>query len=51
MRVVPDEVGLDQVMRDPGSLGLSAAGGAKDVAHKSLEPVMSNDQVTLPLSG
>jgi hypothetical protein len=28
----------------------SAAGGTKDVAHESLEPVMGDDQVAAPLS-
>ena len=44
MRVVPDEVGLDQVMRDPLVLGRPAAGGGEDVADELLEPVMRDDQ-------
>jgi hypothetical protein len=46
---VPDEVGLDQVMRDPGVLGRSAACGRKDVADQTLEPVMREDQEMVPL--
>ena len=35
VRVVPDQVGLDQIMSDPLVLGRPAAGGGEDVADES----------------
>ena len=42
--IVPDQVGLDQVMRDPRVLRRPAAGGGKHAVHQELEPVMRDDQ-------
>ena len=40
VRVVPHEVGLDQVMSDAPVLRRGAAGGCKDAIDEELEPVM-----------
>ena len=37
VRIVPDEVGLDQVMGDPLGLVVVAAGGGEDVVDQLLE--------------
>ena len=50
MRVVADQVGLDQTMCDPRVLGRPAAGGGEDLADEVLEPVMRDDQGEPPLS-
>ena len=50
VRVVPDQVGLDQVMRDLDAFDRATTGGTKDVVHESLKSVMSDDQKTAPSS-
>ena len=50
MRVVSDQVGLDEVMRDPLVLGRMASRGGEEIVDQLLEPVMRDDHGESPCS-
>jgi len=43
VRVVPDEIGLNQIMRDPLVFGRPTSGGLEDLADEACERGMRDD--------
>ena len=50
MGIVPDQVGGDQVMRDPFAFGGFRTAGSEDRLDELLEPVVGDDHLVAPLS-